>query len=190
MPRLFLIRHAEPEAAWGGADHDPGLNEKGRQQAEVAANALMRLGPLALLSSPMRRCQETAAPYAALSGQAPVLEPAVSEVVAPAGIVDRRTWLRENFPWDEGGVRRKWADVDPALLAWRDDVTNAMRAVQNDSAVFSHFIAINVIVGAATGAAETMLFRPGHASITELALVDGVLRVVSLGAEMQSADVR
>ncbi len=87
-------------------------------------------------------------------------------------------------------MRRKWTDVDPALLAWRDDVTNAMRAVRGDSAVFSHFIAINVIVGTAIGAEETMVFRPGHASITELAMEDGALRVVSLGAEMQSADVR
>jgi broad specificity phosphatase PhoE len=190
MPRLFLIRHAEPVAAWGGADHDPGLSIKGHEQAAATASALMGLGPLALLSSPMRRCQETATPFAALSGQTPVLEPAVSEVVAPAGVSDRRTWLRENFPWDEGGARRKWADVDPGLLAWRDDVTNAMSALRGDSAVFSHFIAINVIVGAATGAEETMVFRPGHASITELALDDGLLRVVSLGAEMQSADVR
>jgi len=114
----------------------------------------------------------------------------VSEVVAPAGVGNRRAWLRQNFPWDEGGARRRWADVDPALLKWRDDVTNAMRAVRDDSAVFSHFIAINVIVGAATGAEETMVFRPGHASITELALDAGALRVVSLGAEMQSADVR
>jgi len=150
----------------------------------------MGLGSLALLSSPMRRCQETAAPFAALSGQAAILNPAVSEVVAPASVGDRRTWLRENFPWDEGGVRRKWAHVDPALLAWRDDVTNAMRAVRRDSAIFSHFIAINVIVGAATDAEETMVFRPGHASITELALDAEALRVVSLGAEMQSADVR
>lgn len=150
----------------------------------------MDSGPLALLSSPMRRCQETAAPYGALSGQRAILEPAVSEVVAPAGVSDRRTWLRENFPWDEGGVRRRWVDVDPALLAWRDDVTNAMRTVRRDSAVFSHFIAINVIVGAAIGAEETMVFRPGHASITEIASEGGALRVVSLGAEMQSADVR
>lgn len=190
MPRLFLIRHAEPEAAWGGADHDPGLSDKGHEQAAAAASALMSLGPLALLSSPMRRCRETAAPFAALSRQTPILKSAVSEVVAPVGVGDRRTWLRENFPWDEGGVRRRWADVDPALLAWRDDVTNAMRTVRGDSAVFSHFIAINVIVGAAMGAEETMVFRPGHASITELASDGGALRVVSLGAEMKSADVR
>ena len=190
MPRLFLIRHAEPAAAWGGADHDPGLSDRGRTQAEAAANALMELGPLALLSSPMRRCQETAAPYAGLSGQAPILERAVSEVVAPAGVSNRPTWLRENFPWDAGGARRKWVTVDPVLLAWRDSVTDAVRSIEHDSAIFSHFIAINVIVGAAMGAEETMVFRPGHASITELALEDGALRVVTLGGEMQSADVR
>jgi len=190
MPRLFLIRHAEPAASWGGAESDPGLTDLGRAQAKAAARVLSGLGALEVLSSPMRRCQETAEAYVALSGREAQLEAAVSEVVAPTHVTDRPGWLRDNFRWDEGVPKRLWAEVDPALRAWRDRAVARIHAVQNDCAVFSHFIAINAIVGAAMGSAETMVFRPGHGSITELALADGALRVVSLGADMTSSDVR
>jgi broad specificity phosphatase PhoE len=190
MSRLFLIRHAEPASSWGGADHDPGLTEQGRAQAEAAARVLSHFGRLETMTSPMRRCQETAAPFGLLSGQTPRVERAVSEVAAPAGVSDRPAWLRSNFPWDDGVERRTWRDVDPALRAWREDAVGAMCAIQRDVAVFSHFIAINAIVGAAMESEETIVFRPGHASITELALEGGKLRVIKLGTEAKSADVR
>ncbi|PZO54901.1 MAG: histidine phosphatase family protein [Alphaproteobacteria bacterium] len=190
MPRLFLIRHAEPAAGWGGAHADPGLTERGRAQAQAAAQSLAEYGPLDVLTSPMARCRETAAPFAALRGAEALIEPRVSEVVAPAGVTDRPAWLRNNFPWDEGLARRHWSDVDAELQTWRDAAVRAVSAIARDTAVFSHFIAINAIVSAALGSDNTIVFRPGHASITELELSPSGLRVVMLGAEMQSADVR
>ncbi len=47
MVRLFLIRHGEPEAAWGGAVDDPGLTEHGRAQAETPAQARASDGEVA-----------------------------------------------------------------------------------------------------------------------------------------------
>lgn len=186
MTRVFLVRHAEPAAGWGGEDHDPGLSDRGFAQARLAAEALQALGPLDAICSPMRRCRETAAAYAG----APRIEPHVSEVVAPASVADRPAWLRATFPWADDQPRRAWADVDPALHAWRDAAVSAMLALERDAVVFTHFIAINAIVGAAVGSAETIVFRPGHASITALDLRAGALRVVSLGAETASDDVR
>lgn len=61
------------------------------------------------------------------------MEQRVSEVVAPAGIADRRAWLRENFPWDAGLARRHWRDVDPALLAWRDSVVGWALDLKEDT---------------------------------------------------------
>ena len=71
MARLFLIRHGEPETAWGDAGDDPGLSPAGQAQAAAAAAALAAEGTLAVLSSPMRRCQETAAPYGDYLASAP-----------------------------------------------------------------------------------------------------------------------
>ena len=189
MTRLFLIRHGEPEAAWGGAVDDPGLSEAGRTQAEAAAATLNTRGDLHIISSPMRRCMETAAPYAQLRGLTPATDPRVSEVATPAGATDRRAWLLSNFPW-QGGPARAWGDLSPELAAWRAQMLGCVVALDRDCAVFTHFIAINVIVGAALGRNETIVCKPGYASITELAVEGGTLRVVHLGDEMRVGEVR
>jgi broad specificity phosphatase PhoE len=189
MSRLFLIRHGEPETGWGGAQDDPGLSAAGRSQAEAAALALTGARPLAIVSSPMRRCRETAAPYAALVGGAAAIDARVGEVAAPAGVSDRRAWLLENFPW-RGGSSRSWTSLDPALCAWREDVLAAVRALILDTAVFTHFIAINVIVGAALARDETVVCKPDYAAITELVADENGLRVVRLAAEMRAGEVR
>jgi broad specificity phosphatase PhoE len=190
MTRVLLIRHAEPEAAWGGGDLDPGLSARGHEQARAAATRLVQVALGAAISSPMRRCQETAAPFVAPAGLDLRLEPGVSEVVSPAGVVDRRAWLLENFPWTTPGLQRSWASVDASLREWRDRVVAAIITLREDTAVFSHFIAINAIVGAALGRDETIVCRPDHASITEIRLENGVLRLVQMGPEMSQGDVR
>lgn len=189
MTRLFLIRHAEPETGWGEADPDPGLSERGHAQAAATARMLQGLGDLAVVSSPMRRCRETADAFLTLRGGAALIEPRVSEVVAPAGVADRRAWLAQTFPWRDGVARRSWADVDPALRAWRDEVVACARSFERDCAVFSHFIAINALASAALGRDETIVARPDYASITEFVLDEDGLRLVKLGAEMNAGAV-
>jgi broad specificity phosphatase PhoE len=189
VARLFLIRHGEPEAAWGGPVDDPGLSDRGREQARRAADQLARLGTLAASSSPMRRCLETAAPFAEASGTRIVLEPRVSEVATPAGVADRRHWLQLNFSW-RGGPPRLWTTLSPELRAWRDGMLAYVMGLRQDSAVFTHFIAINVITGAALARPETIVCKPDYASITELEVANGALRLVSAGAEMTSGEVR
>ncbi len=49
--------------------------------------------------------------------------------------------------------------------------------------MFSHFVAINVATGLATGADEVTLFRPDNASITELNNDHGRLSLVRRGDE-------
>lgn len=190
MTRLFLIRHGEPEAAWGGDAHDPGLSPGGREQARAAAEALVRLGQLDIVSSPMARCAETAAEFCTLVGRAARIEPRVSEVVAPDGVTDRRAWLRENFPWDQGVARRQWREVDPALRTWRDSVVDCVLSLKQDTAVFSHFIAINALASVAMQSEDTIVCVPGYASITEFESRDGVLRLVRQGESMVQGEVR
>ena len=190
MHRLFLIRHGEPQSGWGGADDDPGLSSEGRAQASLAASDLLRRMPGRVISSPLRRCVETAAPFVALSGLDPVIDPIFGEVRAPPGVSDRRAWLVENFPWGKSALPRHWFEVAAELRDWRDAVVDAARALEGDVAVFTHFIATNAIVGAALGRETTIAFIPGYASITELSNDGGVLSVVALGEEMIAGEVR
>ena len=63
MTRIYMVRHGRAAAGWN-VDPDPGLDELGRQQSLTVASRLSRLGPLAVLSSPLLRCQQTAFPLA------------------------------------------------------------------------------------------------------------------------------
>lgn len=173
---IFLVRHGEAAAGWGEAA-DPGLSELGRAQAEAVAERLVEAGAEAAVSSPMRRCRETAAAFETRLGVSADIEPRVSEIATPAGLADRTAWLHEimSGDWEAGGG---------SLLAWRAAALEAVVALPAGTAVFSHFVAINAIVGAIRQEARVLVFRPGHCSVTELGRDEtGRLSVLRLGEE-------
>ena len=82
---LFLIRHGdavpeEDEIIPGGAYDDLPLSRKGRGQAGALARRLGEFSFNALYSSPLRRCQETAAPLAEKLGLTPQIIPDLKEI--------------------------------------------------------------------------------------------------------------
>lgn len=170
---IYLVRHGEAAASWG--EHaDPGLSEKGQAQAETVAETLIRLGAEAFLSSPMLRCRETAAPFARKLGQAAMIEPAVSEIVTPSGIADRVTWLRELMAGN-------WPDN---MSTWRENAYEAVDALPDRTVVFSHFVAINAIVGRIQKTGRVLVFKPDHCSITKLERNTlGALEIAELGGD-------
>jgi broad specificity phosphatase PhoE len=180
MARLYLIRHGEPTATWGGGDADPGLTDLGRQQARTAADRLRELAPPHIVSSPLRRAVETAAPLAEMLLLSPVIAREVAEIPTPAQLgLDRRAdWLREV-------MTREWNRVDADLQRWRDDMIGYLIGLKSDTAVFSHFVAINVALGAAIGDDRVVCFKPAHASIT---IVETKGRVISLVEPGETAE--
>ncbi|MBM3676128.1 MAG: histidine phosphatase family protein [Actinobacteria bacterium] len=177
MPRLYLVRHGKPSVGWGesGAP-DPGLDYTGRAQAEATAAALASLGPLPVLVSPLRRTRETAAPLGAHWALAPVVEAAVGELRAPAGVADHGSWLHEV-------MSSTYPTLGPDLAAFRDRVVGRLRMCAVDTVVVTHFIAINAAAGAATADERVVSFAPDHCSVTVLDLVDGRLELVVRGGE-------
>lgn len=176
MARLHLVRHGKAAAGWD-ADLDPGLNAEGRAQAEMLADTLEPQGPLTILVSPMKRTRETAAPLEARWGAAGLIEPAVSEIPSPTvDLKARRAWL-------DRVMAGRWPELEPELLPWRQAIIDRLLALREDTVVISHFIAINVAVGRATGDERVVCFRPDHCSETVLEARDGRLRLLSLGRE-------
>ena len=184
MSRVYLIRHAKPSAVWGGGDDDPGLDEAGQAQARAAADALLALPagerPTRVVSSPLRRCLETAQPFAEAIGARIEIDPLVGEIPTPAGLAAeaRGPWLRKAFTGD-------WADIEGDLDydAWRHDVMRAVASRAN-AAVFSHFVAINAALTALAGERQVITLRPDHASISVFELDDaGGLKLVARGRE-------
>jgi broad specificity phosphatase PhoE len=179
---LYLIRHGKPAAAFGDHD-DPGLDETGRAQARAAAERLMALPegerPRAVISSPLRRCRETAQPLADALGVDLEIEPAVGEIPTPAhlSLAERPVWLGSALAGAWGEIE---GDID--YQAWRRGVAEAVAGRPN-TAIFSHFVAINAVVSLITGEDKVIGFRPDHTSITTLSVEDGALVLVARGAE-------
>jgi len=183
MTRLYLIRHGRPDAAWGAEDPDPGLDAVGRAQAEAARDWLLALPeaerPRGVVSSPLRRCRETARPTAEALGVAMEIDPAVGEIPTPSAIApaDRPAWLRRAFEGD-------WAEIEGDLdyEAWRRAVVAAL-LTRGDTAVFSHYVALNAVVSHLAGDDRVLSFQPDHASITVLEANGRSLSLVAKGAE-------
>jgi broad specificity phosphatase PhoE len=182
MVRIHLVRHGKAAAGWDGHP-DPGLDETGRAQAERTAARLMAGPPMALVSSPLARARETAEPLARAWGRTPRIEPRVAEIPSPSeDLAVRAAWLRE-------AMAGTWGDLDPALAQWRDDVVACVEALTADTVIFSHFIAINAVVGHLQGDDRLVVFRPDNASVTTLVHDDNGLRLETLGDEA-STEVR
>jgi broad specificity phosphatase PhoE len=188
--RLYLVRHGKPAASWG-EDPDPGLDALGAAQARATAAELAAQlrAPLHLYTSPLRRCRETAAPLAQLWNRDAVVFPAVAEIPTPplALPAARRDWLSNAMSgtWQQLNDSAPPGSID--YLRWRRDVIEALGALPHDSVIYTHYIAINVAVGAALARDSVLCFRPDHASVTLIeAQADGV-RLVALGREAQTA---
>lgn len=187
MPRIHLVRHAKPAAAWGD-DPDPGLDAVGVTQAAAVAQQLAKATThTPIYSSPLRRCRETALPLCELWQCAATVLPAVAEIPSPP--VDRET-RRE---WLTGAMQGTWRELQeraPAgsidYLDWRRSVVDALQALPHDCVVFTHFIAINVVAAAAQRREEVVCFRPDHASVTVIETGSHGLRLLELGREAQT----
>lgn len=74
---LLLIRHAEQQTM---REVDPPLSQRGLEQAERLGERLSRLPLTAVVSSPMLRARQTAAPAARLAGFEVEVEPDLDEI--------------------------------------------------------------------------------------------------------------
>ena len=184
MPTLYFVRHAKPAASWG-EDPDPGLDPTGHEQADATAKSLaQRAAGLPILTSPMRRCRETAQPLEARWSSTAALFSAVAEIPSPPlPLGERHKWLIAAMAgtWQE--MQASAPPQSPDFLSWRDDLLAAVQRIPEDAVLFSHFIAINAIVGAARGMDDVVCFRPDHASVTVVDTSSGAFRIVELGRE-------
>lgn len=183
MARLYLVRHGEPTGSWGtSADLDPGLSPLGHEQAAAAADRLRLLTPRQIVTSPLRRAAETAAPLASALSMQPEVVDRVAEIPSPANIA-----LQARGEWLRHVMSRTWEDVEPGLVRWRQAALDYLMSLSADTAVFSHYVLINVAVGAAIGDERVHCFAPTHASVTVLDTNGRGLTLVELGATGTSA---
>lgn len=183
MPRICLVRHGKAAAGWDG-HRDPGLDPLGQTQARLTADLLAPEGPMAIVTSPLARAQETAAPLAEAWQITPRIEQRVAEIPSPSDDLEARAaWLRE-------AMAGTWADLDQRYQEWRDELIAYLQSIDTDTVIFSHFIAINAAVGEIRNDDRLVCFRPDNASITQLNVRNGTLELIELGSEAEDTVVR
>jgi broad specificity phosphatase PhoE len=131
---VHLLRHGEvfnPEQVLYGRLPGYHLSELGRQMAERAAQFFAQRDVVHLVSSPMERAQETAAPIAARSG----LTVAIDERLIEAG----NAFEGKRFGVGDGALRRPsawWLLRNPIRPSWGEpyrDVLARMNAAVADA---------------------------------------------------------
>ena len=178
---IYLVRHGEAAASWAQAP-DPGLSPLGQEQAQAAARALVpRLAGsgIQLLSSPLSRTLETAAPLAQELGLPVDINEAFREIQTPVPLSERQAWLRQF-------MRQRWDEQPDSLHQWREQATRQLLALDRPAVVFTHFLVINAVVGQLQGSEATLCCWPDNGSITRLRRRDNGLELVELGAQMST----
>lgn len=176
MTRIYMVRHGQAAARYGQSA-DPGLDALGQEQALRAANRLVSLGPLAILSSPLARARETAAPLAKLWNADIAIEPAVAEIPSPDIELSKRAeWLGKI-------MAGSWRNVPPPLMQWREALIELLTLLTPDTVVFSHYVALNVAYGAAVGDDRVTAFSPDNCSITIFETDGSRLSLIERGSE-------
>jgi broad specificity phosphatase PhoE len=140
-----MVRHGRASAGWDTA-LDPELDELGHAQAREAADQLHTLQLGNIITSPLMRCQQTAAPLAQMWNVVPQVCVEVSEIPSPNGVAmsDRIVWLRQ-------AMQGTWSELGSDYVQYRDCITDFVRGIQTDAVIFSHFIAINAVIGGVLG---------------------------------------
>lgn len=183
MPMIYLVRHGRAASGYT-EDLDPGLDDMGRTQGFVVLEAMKSVDPIDILTSPMRRCQETAAPLAKRWGVAPTVAEAVTEI--PSGdmsVEERGVWLGKLMDGN-------WSDAGEDVISWRQGVFDFLSSLEKDTIIFSHFIAINAVVGRAKGVDDVVCAFLDNGSITKVQVEGDNFELVELGKVTGKTRVR
>ncbi|MGN9790963.1 bifunctional RNase H/acid phosphatase [Streptomyces sp. OZ13] len=175
LPATFvLLRHGEtvltPEKRFSGSGgSDPVLSAVGRRQAEAVAAALAGRGTIqAIVSSPLRRCRETADAVAAKLGLGVSIEEGLRETDFAAWEGLTYAEVRERYPDDleawlaspkaaPTGGGESFATVARRVAATRDKLL----AVHQGRTILlvTHVTPVKTLVRLALGAPPESLFR-------------------------------
>jgi broad specificity phosphatase PhoE len=187
---IVLVRHALPlrlDAGVDGGAADPGLAERGREQAARLVTALAGDEVTALYTSPLRRARETAAALEQSLGLQAEVEPGIAEFDSgDSSYVPVEELKAAGDPRWEMLARGDLysAGVDP--VAFRARVVDAVQAIAarhpgGRAVLFTHAGAINAAAGEVLGQQRPIWMAPAYCSLTRLALSrDGRRGVVSL----------
>lgn len=161
-----MVRHGQADAAWH-EDPNPGLSALGLQQAHQAAQQLQSIDNVYInvnvniISSPLLRCQQTAQPFANAKNTLISIHPQVSEIPTPSNIA-----FEQRGPWLQQAMAGTWQQLGQQFVDYKNNIGNFVKSLNHDTVVFSHFIAINALIGFVTNNDNLMIAQLDNCSIT------------------------
>jgi broad specificity phosphatase PhoE len=172
-----LVRHGRAAAGWN-VDPDPDLDDVGRAQAASVAVELAPLGIVSIVSSPLLRCRATAAAFATVTGLPIDIRPEVAEIPSPPDVamIDRGEWLHQ-------AMQGTWHQLGGEYVVYRDAVVGFVAGTPTGTVIFSHFVAINTVIGACLGDDRLVIRSLDNCSVTTVSIEDGRLVLVEGGDE-------
>lgn len=196
---IYVIRHGSVTAqqhSAAGLNHavlsDPGLSAEGQQQAIQSALHCMTLTPaIPILTSPLLRCQQSAAYLAAAWNTQCRIEPRVTEVPSPmTEAAIRSDWLIRMLPLTWQHMLQQGEQLNKAYPAqlqhWQLQLQQLMQECQQDVVIYSHFFVINRLLSVATRQDQVAACLPAPGSIFHFRRDGSSLHLVSKGAELSS----
>jgi len=158
-----MVRHGRASAGWDTAV-DPDLDEIGQHQAERVADELQALAnptPLTIISRPLARCQQTARPLAVKWGIEPIIQNQVAEIPSPEGVD-----MSKRVEWLRAAMTKTWTELGDRYTAYRDTLVDYVSSLNHDTVIFSHFVAINAVIGHATQDDQVLTMSLDNCSVT------------------------
>lgn len=188
---LLLIRHGDAipegdEILPSGIYDDLPLSRIGREQAQALAERLKNAHFDAIYSSPLRRCQQTAAPLASYLGLTPTIVEGIKEIRLGQVIelprpvegedlnsLTKALHERQAEITRRAGMVGKWdaiPDSEPSQ-AFRERVIHSIDAIARDHIgqrvlIFAHGGTINAYAAEALGMERDFFFPCANTSIT------------------------
>ena len=180
--KIFLIRHGEAAQSWDQSS-DPELSELGKEQALECFNTLNaneNLNQFNLVSSPLKRAQETSLHFKKNLNKHLSLNEAFREIPSPGiSLLERKNWLQEVF-------KKNINELEKPQQAWQSKILSALKDLTEPTIIFSHFMVINIVVSTLKNDPRMVSFYPDNCSITELENNEGNLNLISTGSELQT----
>jgi probable phosphoglycerate mutase len=176
---LLIIRHAEPVRVTaeetGGAPADPGLTPRGREQADRLAAWLAAERVDRVVSSPLRRATETAAPLAAALGLTVEIDAQLCEYdrASDSYIPMEEMRAEQDERW-RAMVEGRWEDFGgehperfrARIVPCLDRIIET--APGQTVAAVCHGGVINIYLAAVLGMDRHLWFEPGYTSISRV----------------------
>lgn len=173
---LLLVRHGEASASWGDQD-DPGLSEKGQNQAHALIDYFAKddLNKYNFISSPKRRALETSQPLAKFYNKDVIACKAFSEIPSDNIPNERKQEWLKNIMLQEQIM------LPDMVKDWKNRIMEELFLFKSHTIIFSHFMVINTIISSILNNQKLLHFYPDYTSSTQLILKDNEIKEIILG---------